>query len=65
MGEGAGVGVGRGVNTLIVGEGKGIGVGIADGLIGIAVGFSAARTVNDCIIVVNMPEESRVFIVIV
>lgn len=41
--------------------GKTLCVGVA-GIVGVGV-VSAAKTVNDCVIVVNMPEESRDFIV--
>jgi hypothetical protein len=73
------VGVGDGINIgvwVIIGLkgiiiGVGIGVEVGEVLcVGIAaevvgVGTSAAKTVNDCIIVVKIPDESRVFIVIV
>ncbi|MEK6952682.1 MAG: hypothetical protein AABX29_06740 [Nanoarchaeota archaeon] len=59
----------------MVGKGVGMGVGVEVGVIfwvGVAEGVAdsdtcdpCANTVNDCIIVVNMPSESRVLIVIV
>lgn len=68
-GVGVGVTVGKivgttiGTNIAIVG-GMGVGVGVGVGE-GIGVAFSAAKTVNDCIIVINIPDESLVLIVIV
>ena len=64
MGVKVGVKVGIG---LIVGEGKGVGVrvGVAEGVADSDTCVPAAKTVNDCIIIVNIPDESLVLIVIV
>lgn len=57
-----GIGVGVRINIAV---GLGVGIGVADGVADSDTCEPCAKTVNDCIKVVNMPDELRVLIVIV
>ena len=61
VGVGSEVGVTVGLNMTTVGKT----VGVAEGVASSDIWEPAAKTVNHCMIVVNMPAESRVFMVIV